>query len=226
MELDVRPVFTALVGDAPSPITADANARVDAIVDATRDALTTARRLGVTELGTSSKPLYVQVTADPMAATTPYFLGDDTLLLGTTPISDRARRFLDQASGAQVRAGASWLDVDLGTVVPHEVGHGVLGELLPQVQRPTAACSRPPTRPSNTTTPGMRRRPSSPMRSHACEHATTRSTCRARRARRHARRQRSSVLATMRRSRWAACSWATGRWADARSGRGGAVRVS
>jgi hypothetical protein len=125
-----------MLGDTPSAITA-INPRVEELVASTRDALTTARRLGVTELGTSRRPLYVHLTADPAVAGTPMFMDRDTLLLGVSPINDRGRRFLERAPGAQLAPGATWLDVDLGAVVPHETGHGVLNELVPQLMQPT-----------------------------------------------------------------------------------------
>lgn len=136
MQLDVRPVFTSMLDDAPRSIAAGADARVDALVGDASRALETARRLGVRELGTSARPLYVHVTADPAVAGTPMFQDADTLLVGSGPIDDRARDFLGRAPGATLPPGASWLDVDLGNAVPHEVGHGVVNELVPQLLVP------------------------------------------------------------------------------------------
>ena len=105
---------------------------IDALVERSAGILETAHRLGVSDLGTSRKPLFLHLTHDPAAASTPLFWGDDTMLIGLTPIDGHGREFLER-SGASVAPGASWLDVDLQSVVPHEIGHGVVDELVPEI---------------------------------------------------------------------------------------------
>jgi hypothetical protein len=131
--MDVRPIFTALVGDVGRPIAAGIDPRVDTLVADATSALETAHRLGVRELGTADKPLYLDITTDADFTGSPAFVADDSLVVGRAPIDEPTRDRL-AALGVEVRSNASLLDLPLRAATTHEVGHGVENELVPSLQ--------------------------------------------------------------------------------------------
>ncbi len=128
--MDVRPVITRVAGEIGTRIAAGADARVDRLVAEASDVLETAHRLGVRDLGTSARPLVLDVTHDASYATTPMFLDLDRMVFADVPVDERARSFL-RSGGVYLAPDTSWVDLSGGAVTAHEIGHGAIGELVP-----------------------------------------------------------------------------------------------
>lgn len=131
--MDIRPILTRFADDVGQPIAAGADAKVDAIVATADEALEFAHRLGVRELGTARRPLVVEVTTDPAAAQTPMYVGADRLSIGDVPLAPETRARLEPILGRRLEPDDGWLDLDVTSAVRHEVGHGVINELVPDL---------------------------------------------------------------------------------------------